>query len=258
MFGKIVNQVQKANMLTKMFGKKNDDKSANSDPPVQKMMDHKHSSLPVNTSSKQNKVTPSQSNNATYQQSMTSNQNTKDLQSMPNQQQQQIKNSKRLVAAAVSHKDSSMLQNGERSPQNLPKPKADIKYEESSDSFGTDESFEQDEDEEEDEVLEDVPSPKKDDKDKTKKRNSRNSMPRKTDDELAKQFIRNSTNYQPKNASETDPLNKFLRRSTLGIMESDIKKLKLGGSPQNYPQTSPNNREADDNLITPEANRYHS
>jgi hypothetical protein len=79
--------------------------------------------------------------------------------------------------------------------------------------------------------LEDVPSPKKDDKDKTKKRNSRNSMPRKTDDELAKQFIRNSTNYQPKNASETDPLNKFLRRSTLGIMESDIKKLKLGGSP---------------------------
>ena len=49
-----------------MFGKKKDDKSTNSDPPVQKTMDHKHSSLPVNPSAKQNKVTPSQSNNAAY------------------------------------------------------------------------------------------------------------------------------------------------------------------------------------------------
>ena len=79
--------------------------------------------------------------------------------------------------------------------------------------------------------MEDVRSPKEDDKDKTKKRNSRNSVPRKTDDELAKQFIRNSTNYQPKKLSATDPLNKYLRRSTVGIMEEDIKNLNSGGSP---------------------------
>lgn len=106
--------------------------------------------------------------------------------------------------------------------------------------------------------MEDVRSPKEDDKDKTKKRNSRNSVPRKTDDELAKQFIRNSTNYQMKKVSETDLLNKFLRRSTVGIMDSDIKNLNLGGSPKNYPLASPNSREADENLITPEPNRYHS
>jgi len=67
MFGKIVNQVQKANMLTNMFRKKKDDKPANSDSAAaKKTIDHKHSSLPINPSSKQNKVTPSQSNNITF------------------------------------------------------------------------------------------------------------------------------------------------------------------------------------------------
>ena len=150
------------------------------------------------------------------------------------QQQQQIKNSK--IPVAVSPKDYTKHQRVDKSsPQNLAKPKADIKYEESSDSFGTDESFEQDEDEEEDALEEDIPSPKEDEKDKTKKRNSRNSQPRKTDDELAKQFIRNSTNYQPTKLASNDPLNKFLRRSTVGITEQDLKNINLGGSPKNYP-----------------------
>jgi hypothetical protein len=50
MFGKIVGQVQKANMLANMFAKKKDDKSPNPDAAAKKTMDHKHSSLPVNTS----------------------------------------------------------------------------------------------------------------------------------------------------------------------------------------------------------------
>ena len=88
-------------------------------------------------------------------------QNLKALKSMPKQQQQQykIQNSK---TAALAPTTSPKYHKGERtaSPSNnLPMTtKADIKYEESSNSFGTDESFEQDEeDEEEDEeeALED-------------------------------------------------------------------------------------------------------
>ena len=58
---------------------------------------------------------------------------------------------------------------------------------------------------------------------------------KKTTNELAKEFIINSTNYQPKKVTSPDPLNKFLKRSTGGtLMGADIKNImNFGGSPKN-------------------------
>lgn len=91
---------------------------------------------------------------------------------MPDQMQQQLQQIKhsKLPVAAVSPKHYSK-QDEKSSPQNIAKPKADIKFEESSDSFGTDESFEEDDDEEEEVLEDDIPSPKDVDKDKTNKGN---------------------------------------------------------------------------------------
>jgi hypothetical protein len=81
--------------------------------------------------------------------------------------------------------------------------------------------------------LEDNGSSNEDDKEQKIKGNSRNSMPRKTDNELAKQFIINSTNQQPNKVTSADPLNKYLKRSTGTLMGTDIKNMNLGDSPKN-------------------------
>ena len=64
--------------------------------------------------------------------------------------------------------------------------------------------------------------------------NRRTYLRKKTSNELAKQFIINSTNYQPKKVTSPDPLNKFLKHSAGTLMVADIKNImNLGGSPKN-------------------------